>query len=123
MSISNYLEDLILDKVFNNSDFTISNLFVSLHTADPGETGGNEVTGGSYARQPATFDPASGGVLKNDTDLTFLAMPACTVTHVGIWDIGAGGNLLWYGSAITPKVYGLDDTAVIYTNNLQITLD
>jgi len=36
---------------------------VSAHTGDPGETGINEVTGGSYGRQSVTFTTASAGNL------------------------------------------------------------
>ena len=43
MSIGDYF-------TFNGGSFT-----VSLHTADPGTTGANEVHGGGYARQPAEF--------------------------------------------------------------------
>ena len=56
MSISNYLENKLLDAVFNATAFNVTgDPYISLHTADPGETGASEVTGGSYARQQAAF--------------------------------------------------------------------
>jgi hypothetical protein len=121
MSISNYLENLILDKVFNNSDFTITTLYVSLHTGDPGETGANELAG--YTRQLGSFSTASGGAILNDTDLTFASLPECTITYTGVWDDVAAGNFLWGGPTTTEKEYGSLDTAIIYAGNLQITLD
>lgn len=123
MSISNYLENKILDKVFNNTNFTVSSVYVALHTDDPGELGSNEVSGNGYSRQLGSFTTASGGGLRNDSDLFFGSMPACTVTHIGIWSSGAGGDYLWSGETLSSKEYALDDTAVIYTNNLVITLD
>ncbi len=70
---------------------------VSLHTADPGETGASEVTGGAgpYARQTPTFANASGGAKALSAALNFTGMPACTVNYVGIWDAASAGNFLF----------------------------
>jgi hypothetical protein len=56
----------------------------SLHTAFPGATGANEVTGGSYARKPAALGVASGEV-RTASSVTF-DVPATTVRWVGGWD-------------------------------------
>lgn len=50
-------------------------MYASLHTADPGRTGANEVAAGGYRRS-----------LINDGTVKFDDMPAVTVTHVGIWE-------------------------------------
>lgn len=64
-------------------------LKVSLHTADPGTTGSNEVSGGSYARQNGTF---SGGALS--AAVNFTNMPAVSGNlWVGVWS--SGGTFLW----------------------------
>ncbi len=111
MSLSNYLENKILDKVFRNVDFTVATPYVSLHTADPGETGANEVTGGSYSRKSATFSAASNGNTKNTNNITFTSMPATTVVGVGIWDASSGGNCLWTGwLGGASKAFAVDDT-------------
>jgi hypothetical protein len=70
---------------------------VSAHTADPGEAGNNEVTGGTYARASITYSAASGGS-KSATTTPSINIPAgTTVTHVGYWD--AAGNFLGYSAA------------------------
>lgn len=61
MSISNYAELALLNAVFNATAFgLVGDPYVSLHTADPGETGASEVAGGAgpYARQQVAFDAA-----------------------------------------------------------------
>ncbi len=65
---------------------------VSLHTADPGNSGANEVTGGSYARVQVDTDkwtaPVSigtGSASYNMEDLDFADMPETTVAYIGIW--------------------------------------
>lgn len=57
----------------------------SLHTADPGETGANEVTGGGYARGIGAWAAASGGSSLLAGPVDFTNLPAVTVTHFGVW--------------------------------------
>jgi hypothetical protein len=125
MSISNYLEEKILNKVFRGVDFTVSSVYVSLHTGDPGETGTAEVTGGSYARAIATFDAAANpaGTTQNSANLQFTNMPASTITHVGLWDASSTGNFLWGGALVASKTLNAGDTFQINTGDLDITLD
>lgn len=100
MSISDYLSLKLLDHVFRGVSYTPPTLYVSLHSADPGETGASEATGGSYDRQTGvTFNAAALVSLVPTIDtssvVTFLDMPAGTWTHLGFWDATSGGNFLW----------------------------
>lgn len=58
-------------------------LSASLHTASPGSTGTNEVTGGAYTRQSVTWAPASNGAVQSAQPVTWNVPAATTVTHVG----------------------------------------
>lgn len=112
MSIANYAENKILDALFNNTSLAIATPYVSLHTADPGETGANEVTGGSYARQSGSFGAASSGQVQNDADIDFASMPATTVVAFGVWDASTSGNCLWTGWLSTVvRAFVADDLA------------
>lgn len=125
MTISNYLEENIINHMLRNAAFTpVATIYTSLHTADPGETGASEVTGGSYARQTVTLSAASGGGATSSTNqLDFTNMPAVTVTHVGIWDALTAGNFYWGGALTTSKTLNGGDTFRIATGDLDITLD
>ncbi len=123
MSISNYLENKILDKVFKDTTFSVSACWVSLHTSDCGETGANECTGGSYGRKSATFDSAASGATANSGNLTWTNMPAGDVQYVGVWDAETTGNFLWGGALTVPKTLNAGDTFQINTGDLDITLD
>ena len=57
----------------------------SLHSADPGATGANEISGGSYTRQAPTFNAASTGARALNADLTFSVPAGSTVSFVGYW--------------------------------------
>jgi hypothetical protein len=69
---------------------------ISLHTADPGTTGANEASGGSYARQQTTW---TGGSSDGSVPGSQVAIPANpgTYSHYGVWSSGGtfiGGTAL-----------------------------
>ena len=120
--ITPYLANKLLDHVLKHVSYTSpTTVYVSLHTADPTDAGTSEVTGGSYARQAASFASASGKVSATNADLTYTNMPACTVTHVGIWDNNSGGNLLFYGPLIASQTLASGNTFTIASGNLTET--
>lgn len=109
--MSTYAKNKILDAIFNSAAFSITgDAYVSLHTASPGTTGANEASGGSYARLQVPCGNASGGALANTGVLDFLLMPACTVTHIGIWDAVTTGNFIVGGALAASKAVNSGDT-------------
>jgi hypothetical protein len=105
MPLTVALENSILNKIFRNTDWTQSaTVYVSLHTADPGDTGTNECTGGSYARQLITLGTAAtASTISNTAVITFAGMPAATVSHYGIWSAATTGTLWAYYSLTTSR--------------------
>jgi len=82
---------------------------LSLHTAFPGTTGTNEVTGGSYARQAVTFGAASAGVRTLSAAAT-ADVPAGNVAWAGLWS--SGGTFVAYSpNGGNPKEFQVDATA------------
>lgn len=79
--------------------------FVSIHSAYPGTTGTDEISGGSpaYARQSVTWNAASGGAVTAVSDLVFDVALGTTTAWVGFWSAVSGGT--YYGS--TPVEAGL----------------
>lgn len=104
-AISNYLEDALLAHTLLHTTYTApSTVYVALFssaTTDAG--GGTELAGGSYARQAVSFGTPSGGVTSNTTMITFLSLPAVTVTHVAVTDASTGGHFLFHGPLDTPQ--------------------
>lgn len=98
MGFTTTMANNIINKILRNTDFTSpTNIYFSLHTADSSESGANEVTGGSYARQLINFTTASSKTSMNSGIVSFVNMPATTVTHVGLWDAVSGGTFIWSG--------------------------
>lgn len=127
MSISNHYEELLLNCLGNAAatDPRKANVYVSLHTGDPGETGASEVSGGDYVRKLVAWDAAAnpGGTKANDGAITWAAITwSGTVTHLGLWDASTAGNFLWGGAAAASKTYASGDTANIADGVLIVTL-
>ena len=124
--MSNYLETKILDYVLRDTaDWAPATVYLALHTADPAEDGsGAEVSGGSYARQACAFDAthATGGNTANTSAESFTGMPACTVSHIGIWDHASAGNLLFYTDVTASKTVGSGDTISVAAGAVTVTL-
>lgn len=80
-------------------------IFVSGHTADPGATGINEITGGTYARKSVTWAAAATANL-DSSNVPVLDIPAATtITHLGFWSAITVGT--FYGSMdITDEAFG-----------------
>lgn len=65
--------------------------WISLHTANPGSTGSNELSGGSpaYERRLGAWSPPSSGEVQAVADFD---VPAATITHIGLWSAATGGS-------------------------------
>jgi len=121
MTISDSAENTVLDDIFNaGSGFSLSaDPWVSLHTADPGETGANEVTGGSYGRQQVAFGAASSGTLSNSAQVDFTGMPTTTTYAWGVWTASTGGTCLWTGWSSTVHKLFVVTAADLTGNTIQ----
>lgn len=110
--MAEFLINALLDAVFNNGSFAVAVPWISLHIADPGTNGADEVVGGSYGREDAsaTFSAAASGAITTDVAIDFPLMPACTVTYMGVWDAESAGNFLWGGVLAAQKTVNAGDT-------------
>jgi len=124
-NLSNYLENKVLDHFLGTTSYTMpTDVYVALYTATPNDAGGGtEATGGSYARQIATFSSASGGATSNDSNIDFPSMPASTIVAIGVHDALTSGNLLVWGTLSSNKALDAGDTLRIATGDLDISID
>lgn len=124
--ISNYLENALINGTLRATTFTApAAVYVSLHTADPTDAGtGTEVSGGSYARQAATFGAPSNGASTTTADITYPQATASygTVGWIGIWDAVSSGNLLYHTPLNTSKTIDTGDIFKITSGSLTVTL-
>jgi len=124
--MSNYLENALINVTLRATSYTApTTVYVALFTSDPTDAGsGTEVSGGSYARQSATFGAPSNGASVTTADITF---PTCTsawgtVGWIGIYDAVTTGNLLYHTALDTAKAIDTGDIFKISSGNLSVTL-
>lgn len=125
MSKSNAWENALLALVFNNTNAanigdatglrgssTPGSLYVSLHTADPGEAGDqttNEATYTGYAR--AAVARGAGFIVTGNSVSPAADVPfpvgsggSGTATHLGIGTAPSGAGVLLYSGTLTPNI-------------------
>lgn len=116
----------------NAASSPLTNLYVSLHTADPGE-GGNQSTSEtsytSYARV-AVARSASGWTVTNNsvTPVAAITFPECTggtatITHFAIGTAASSTGKILYKGAITPSIAVATGVTPRLTTSSTITED
>jgi hypothetical protein len=124
--MSNYLENALINVTLRNTSYTSpAAVYISLHTADPTDAGtGTEVSGGSYARQSATFGAPSNGVSTTTADITFPQASGTwgTIGWIGIWDASTTGNMLYHTALDVSKAIDTGDIFKITSGSLTVTL-
>lgn len=123
MSKSNAFETDVLGLIFNatamadlaenDTSSPATNLYVSLHTADPGEAGdqaSNEANYTSYARVAVARNAGgwtvSGNAVSNTAAIVFPESTGGTntITHVGVGVAASGAGKLLYSGALTASL-------------------
>jgi hypothetical protein len=124
--MSNYLENALINATLRNTTYTSpTTVYVGLFTTDPTDAGsGTEVSGGSYARQSASFASPSNGVSSTDADITFPQATGSwgTVGWIGIFDNLTSGNLLYHTALDTSKTIDVNDIFKISSGSLTVQL-
>jgi hypothetical protein len=117
---SSYLKNKLLDTLRNQS-FAITTTYASLHSGAPGDSGANEIAGGSpaYARKSITWNAAAAGSLDSSNAPVFDVPASTTVAHVGFFDAATSGNFL--GSAdVTDEVFAAQGTYTLTDADLDL---
>jgi len=124
-SISDYLENELLDHCFNAAYSAPANVFLALSTADPLDTGAGlaEPSGGAYSRATITFGNAASRAVTQDAKVTFPQATAAwgTITHYALFDAVSGGNFLAHGTLNTSKVVANGNTPSVATSEVVVS--
>jgi hypothetical protein len=123
MSKSNSFENSLLKLIFNATAISnladnagsspLTNLYVSLHTADPGEAGDqttSETSYTSYARVAVARTTGGWTVTANSVSpVANIDFPAATggsgtITHFGVGTASSGAGVLYYSGTVTPNI-------------------
>lgn len=147
--LSNYVESKLVNWLFKQTAFgsAPTALYVALHSADPGDTGANELAAtGSYARAQLNPDTdsstntnwnaagtsGSAATMSNKLAVTFPTATAnwnsgSAIQYFSIWDASSSGNCLFSGTISASGVVVLNGTTLSFAGgtpgNLSITVD
>lgn len=98
----------------NAASSPLTNLFVSLHTADPGDSGNqttSETAYGSYvrvavARTTAGWTVATAGSTSpvNNIDFPSCSSGTATITHAAVGTAASGAGKILYSGPVTPSI-------------------
>jgi hypothetical protein len=97
----------------NAGSSPLTNLYVSLHTADPGEAGDqttNETSYTSYARVAVARTTGGWTVTNNSVSpVATISFPACTggtatITHFAVGTASSGSGKILYKGTVTPNL-------------------
>lgn len=123
MSKSNAFENSLLKLIFNATAIAnladnaasspLTSLYVSLHTADPGEAGDqstSEATYTGYARV-AVLRTTGGWTVTNNSvsPVANIDFPNCTggtntITYFGVGTASTGAGVLYYSGTVSPSI-------------------
>lgn len=97
-------------------------VYISGHTADPGDTGASEIAGGNpaYARKSATLAAANSGSRALSTQPVLDIPAGTTLAFLGVWDSLNGGTYLGDYNAVD-EVYAGQGTYTVTSGSLSIT--
>lgn len=110
-----------LDALCNNTAYQITQVYVKLHTGDPGSAGTNNAAANT-TRQAASFAAASGGAVTTDADILWTNVPnAETYSHVSFWTASSGGTYLGNDDLNASKTVAVGDNFRIAAGSLTIT--
>lgn len=130
--MSDYLENALINHLFNKTSYTIPTVYVALCTSAPtdADTGttiaSKEPSGSGYARKSTVagdWNSASGGSITNANTITFATPTGSwgTLTHFALIDASSAGNVLMYGSLTTSQAAGLNNTVSFSAGQLSAT--
>lgn len=142
MSIGNTFENDLQKLVFNATAIAnladnaasspATNLYVSLHTSDPGEPGDqttNETSYTSYARVAVARTSGGWTVTNNSVSpAANIDFPQCTgstatITHFAIGTASSGAGKLLFSGTVTPNISVSNGVTPRLTTSTTITLD
>lgn len=116
----------------NAASSPLTNLYVSLHTADPGEAGSqttSEATYTSYARVAVARTSSGWTVTANSVSpAATISFPACTggtnsITHFAVGTASSGAGKVLYKGTVTPNIAVSSGVTPQLTTSTAITED
>jgi len=126
-SISDFLEDELIDHVFDTGAYSPPTIYVALSTTEPADDGTNVTEpADGYARVAhSSWDAAASRLTENTGTVTFPQASGSwgTITHYALYDAPTDGNMLGAGALSVSKDVVTGNTPTIADGEIEISFD
>lgn len=107
----------LLDAIFNNVAYSVAQVYIQLHTGDPGAAGTANVAGNA-TRKAVSCSVAASGAITIDAALSWTGVPnAEDFTHYSLWDALTNGVFIGSG-LMTANAVAINDNFTIPVGEL-----
>jgi hypothetical protein len=121
VGMSSTVAQNVLNAIFNNTAYSVAEVWVQLHIGDPGAAGTSNLAA-ETDRQQLSAATASGATITSDAALTWTSITGSEdPTHFSLWSSSAGGTFLGSG-AITSAAYAAGNTFTIPAGDWDLNL-
>lgn len=118
---STFTANAILNALCNATSFSVTTIYMQLHTADPGAAGTTSVAT-ETTRKAVSFGAASSGAISNDAAVQWTSIAGSQdASHYSLWDASSAGNFLGSGT-ITANAYTAGDTLTFAIGDIDLTI-
>jgi hypothetical protein len=123
MAILTTERDAILNAFARGTSYAgNASLFLSLHNADPGNTGASEFTSYNGTRPAITFAVAASQTSLNSIQVVYDLNGGGTLTHAGLWTATTGGTFKGGGILFAPKVVVAEESVLFGVGSVVLVL-
>lgn len=121
-TFSDLVANAWLDAVGNATSYSEAEVWVKLHTGDPGSAGtSNAAT--ETTRKQVSFSAAASRAMTNDAAVEWTNVSTTeTYTWISLWDASTGGNFLGRDDLSSSAAVTAGDTFRIPTGDLDLTV-
>jgi hypothetical protein len=123
--ISSAHADNVLNAIFNATSYSVSAIWLQLHTAAPGAAGTTAIAGNATRKDiTSSMATASGGTCSSNVDIVWSSGEVDTsedYTHWSLWTLVSAGVFICSGT-VTANAVTVGDTFTIPSGDLDITM-
>lgn len=121
-TFSDGAKNAMLNAQLRGTSLANADVYVKLHTGDPGSAGTSNAAG-ETTRQQASLAAASGGSVASNADITWTAVSTTeTISWVSFWTASSAGTFLGKDDLPVAKNINAGDTFKITSGQLTLAL-
>lgn len=123
MPLAEGVRNSFLNALCKNTSYANAEVWVKLHTGDPGSAGTSNAAGETDRTQATFGSVASGAAIANTVAIAWTAVSTSeTYSHVSLWSASAAGTFLGSAALTQSKTVNAGDNFSIPIGDLDITI-